>query len=98
MLFSLLYWLISLLIFFVFEKVFVLTASPFLTGLYIAGIIFANFTIIKNIAYNPKTYNKIIIIVIIVIALITSGYSFLSRDVWLTQPYINKIPNIANKQ
>ena len=44
--------------------------------------------------YNRKKYGLIVLAVVLVIAVVAGGYTFLSRDIWLTQPYINSIPNI----
>ena len=88
------YWVVATAIFFVFEYVFVLNIYTFLTGVFTAGIIILNLTAIRKLSYNRKRYGLIVLAVVLVIAVLAGGYTFLSRDIWLTQPYINSIPNI----
>ena len=81
-------------LFFGFEKVFVLNISAFVIGALVVWIIVYNFTRINRFTYEKKRHNRAVIAVILLVALVAGGYAFLSRDVWLTQPYINATPNI----
>lgn len=88
------YWIIALGAFFAFESVFVLNIYPFLTGVFNFGIVLLNLTVIKKISYNRKKYSKVVLAMALVIAIAAGGYTYLSRDIWLTQPYINSVPDI----
>ena len=88
------FWIVSLGLFFAFEYVFVLNIYTFLTGVFTASIVILNLTVIRNLLYNKKKYSLVVLSVVFIIALLAGGYTFLSRDIWLTQPYINSIPNI----
>ena len=91
---SAVYWAAATGIFFAFEYVFVLNIYTFLTGVFTVCIIVLNLTVIRKLLYNRKKYGLIVLAVVLVIAVVAGGYTFLSRDIWLTQPYINSIPNI----
>lgn len=91
---STVYWAVATGIFFAFEYVFVLNIYTFLTGVFTVGIVILNLTVIRKLSYNKKKYGMIVLAVVLIIATLAGGYTFLSRDIWLTQPYINSIPNI----
>ena len=91
---SLIYWLIAVGLYYAFEKVFVLNISAFVTGIFTAWIILYNFTRINGFTYFKKRHNRAVIAALLVIALVTGGYTYLSRDIWLTQPYINSVPHL----
>lgn len=91
---SSIYWILSIILFYVFEKYFVLNITAFIGILFMIIIIINNYTKIKNITYHKKKINKLITAVVVLILLVYGGYKFLSRDIWLTQPYINSIPYI----
>jgi predicted phosphodiesterase len=91
---SAIYWVIATGIFFVFEYVFVLNIYTFLTGVFTVGIVILNLTAVRKLLYNRKKHGIVVLAVVLIIAVIAGGYTFLSRDIWLTQPYINSIPNI----
>ena len=93
-LFSTIYWIVGILVFYVFEKVFVLNITSFIGALFVLYIIINNFTKIKEITYHRRKTSKIVVASILLIALLFGGYTYLSRDIWLTQPYINSIPYI----
>lgn len=91
---STLYLILSILLFYVFEQYFVLNITKFLGFLFFIIIIVDNFTKIRNMVYYSKRTNKIVVVSIILVTLFLGGYKFLSRDIWLTQPYINSVPYI----
>ena len=81
-------------LYYAFEQIFVLNISAFVTALPAIGIVIYNFTRINRFTYERKRHNKAVIAVLLVVALLGGGYLFLSRDIWLTQPYINATPDI----
>ena len=91
---SLIYWLIAVGMYYAFEKVFVLNISAFVTGIFTAWIILYNFTRINGFTYFKKRHNRVVIAALLIIALVIGGYTYLSRDIWLTQPYINSVPHL----
>ena len=90
------YWLLAILIFYLFDKVFVV--NPVI----VLEVIFTLIAIVildvgkRNYCYKEIRINKIAATIIILALVIGGGYAFLSRDFWLTQPYINSRPNIAD--
>ena len=95
---SAIYWLLAGALFFAFEKVFVLNISAFVMGLFVLWIILYNFTRINRFTYEKKKHNKIVIAVALLVAVVAGGYMLLSRDIWLTQPYINSTPYIYESE
>ena len=95
---SAIFWAAAIGLFFAFEYVFVLNIYTFITAMYFAVIVILNLTAIRNMAYTKKKYALIVVAAVLVIALFAGGYTFLSRDIWLTQPYINSIPNIYDSK
>ena len=95
---SLIYWLIAGGLYYVFEKVFVLNISPFVAGIFSVWIIVYNFTRINRFTYSAKRYSRIVIAAVLGIVLVVGGYTFLSRDIWLTQPYINSVPYLYESE
>lgn len=91
---SIIYWLVGIGLYFVFNKYLVIDINIFLTILYVVFIIYYNFFKINKITYRKKNSNKLIITVLALALLVYGGYKFLSRDIWLTQPYINSTPYI----
>ena len=79
-------------LYYVFEEIFVLSISPFTMGIFTVGAIVYNFTRINRFTYAKKRHNRVVIAVVCLVALIGGGYAWLSRDIWLTQPYINSVP------
>ncbi|MBU5487916.1 metallophosphoesterase family protein [Clostridium sp. MSJ-8] len=91
---SLIFWGIALGLFYLFEYVFVINILSFLRAIYIIGIIAFNIISLRKIMYSKSKSSLAVIAVVLIIATIAGGYTFLSRDIWMTQPYINSIPNI----
>jgi predicted MPP superfamily phosphohydrolase len=50
----------------------------------------------RRYCYKEIKINKLAVALAALILLVGGGYSLLSRDFWMTQPYINSRPNIAN--
>lgn len=95
---SAIYWVLAGALFFAFEKVFVLNISPFVTALFVVWIVVYNFTRINRFTYEKKKHNRIVIAAVLLIAVVAGGYMLLSRDIWLTQPYINSTPYIYESE
>lgn len=91
---SIIYFIISIGLYYGFESFFVINISSFIIGLYYVFALFAFFVRSKDFSYNKKGINKIILVPLAIVLIIFGGYSFLSRDIWLTQPYINSTPYI----
>ena len=92
LLFSLIYWLAVGGLYYAFERIFVLNISAFATGVFLAWIVVYNLTRINRFTYSKERCNRAVIAVLLLIVLVAGGYVFLSRDIWLTQPYINSVP------
>ena len=91
---SILYWVIAIAVFYLFEKFMVLNIAPFVTGVFFIWIVIYNLTRINGFTYERKKHNRLVLATVVIIGLLLGGYTFLSRDIWLTQPYINSIPYI----
>lgn len=91
---STVYLIVGGVFYYLFEKIFVLNIAPFIIGVFAFLIVIYNFTRINLFTYEKKRHNRVVIAVILVIAILVGGYIFLSRDIWLTQPYINATPYI----
>lgn len=88
------YWFFASVLVYLFESFFVLNISAFAAGLFVMGIIVYNFTKINTFTYSKKKHNRVVIAVILLITVTTGGYTYLARDIWLTQPYINTVPHL----
>ncbi len=53
-----------------------------------------NLTVLRKRSYSRRGYSRVVLAAVLIIAVSAGGYTFLSRDIWLTQPYINSVPNI----
>ncbi len=94
---SAIYWALALVLFYLFESVFVLNISLFLSELYLLGIVLFDLTAVRRLLYRKKWFGKIVVAVALSVALVAGGYAFLSRDIWMTQPYINATPNLYDR-
>ena len=95
---SAIYWIIAGALFYGFEMVFVMDITAFIAVLFAAWIVAYNFTRINRFTYSRKKHPRAVIATVLLIALVGGGYSFLSRDVWLTQPYINSTPHLYESE
>ena len=91
---SSIYWVVAVGLYLLCEMVFVLNISAFVTGLFVLGFVVYNFTRKNSFTYSGRHYNRVVIIVLLLVAVVCGGYLLLSRDIWLTQPYINSVPYI----
>ena len=95
---SLIYWALAIALFIVFERVFVLNVSVFVTAVYVALTVLINLLRVRRFTYFHGKYTRIVVAVILVAALLLGGYQYLSRDIWLTQPYINATPHLYESE
>ena len=94
---SVFYWMIFLLLIIVFQNAYYANVFLIAAVLYAIGILVYNLIYRKKIVYHNLVINKKRAIIYFVIIFIFSGYQFMQRDFWLTQPYINSVPNIYDK-
>jgi len=92
--FSSIYFIVSLGIYYGLEKALVVNPIMIIMILYCVYAFVYYFIKSKKFSYNKKGFNKFILVPLLLVITIYSGYIFLSRDIWLTQPYINSIPYI----
>ena len=91
---SIIYFLIALGLYYGFEAYFVVNIMAPIVIIYLLYAFFQYFIKSKKFLYNKSGINKLILIPTIIIIIGFAGYSFLSRDIWLVQPYINATPYI----
>lgn len=94
---SSIYWGIAAAIHFLLEKILVLDISPFFIVMFLAGVVIYNFTRINYFTFERKRYNRLVMITVVAVILVNGGYEFMSRDIWLTQPFINATPYIYQR-
>lgn len=75
-----------------FERIFVLDISAFFLALYAIWIVIYSFTRLNRCTYSTRNHARAVLAVVLSVSLLLGAYKFLSRDLWLTQPYINTIP------
>lgn len=90
------YWLSAVLIFYLFDKVFVVNPVVVLEIIFTLVALVMLHSGQRSYCYKTVKVNRFAAIIVLVILLAAGVYSLLSRDFWLTQPYINSRPNIAN--
>ena len=95
-LFSLSFWVVSVVLFAVFSSV---IAYPFniVTGMFLIYLVLIavyNLGVRKKITFRNIVVNKKRVAAFTVAALLISGYGYMQRDTWYTQPYINSISRI----
>ena len=94
---SLVYWAAGMALYYVFEKVLVLNISVFIIIGYLLFMLIYFFGYTKKFTYSgrgARLTTKIALITLLIVGLVGGGYLFLSRNIWLTQPYINSVPYI----
>ena len=91
---SLLYWALAGVVFYVFEQVFVLNISAFFFAVYVLGAVVFRLRRERRFVYTPARRPRAAAAAALAVVLLFAGYLRLSRDVWLTQPYINSVPCI----
>lgn len=89
---SIIYWILGIILYYVAEKVLVLNISFYIETIYGFFIIFYNIFRVKKVTYHSQKINKMAVIATSTAIVLLGGYAFFSRDIWLTQPYINTVP------
>ena len=79
---------------FVFEYYLAKDISLLFFALYALIIIAFNVFRLKRFCYSTPRFTKPAVALALVAAIIIGGYAFMSKNVWLTQPYINSVPNV----
>ena len=92
--FSIIYYVISTILYYLFERFVVFSIMWPIIILYLIYAWYRYFISSKKYNYDKKGINKLILIPLILGIIVVSGYSFLSRDIWLVQPIINSTPYI----
>ena len=75
-----------------FERIFVLDISAFFLALFAIWIVIYSFARLNRCTYSTRNHARAVLAVVLSVSLLLGAYKFLSRDLWLTQPYINTIP------
>ena len=75
-----------------FERIFVLDISAFFTFMFAAWIVVYSFLRLNRFTYSTKNHARAVLAVALTALVAFGAYKFLSRDIWLTQPYINTVP------
>ena len=94
---SALYWTIVLAMFRAFNTTNIVT-EYIAIGIYVIIALVFNLTRRKKITYQNIKINKRRAIIVSVLVAALCSYIFLQKDVWLTQPYINTVANINERQ
>lgn len=94
--FSLIYWIIYLALCFILKNN-VLNMFLMFIIIYSLLVLIYNLSYRKQITYKNIVINKKRIVIYSVLMLGLFTYSFMQRDFWVLQPYINNVPNIGNQ-
>lgn len=90
------FWIMSVILFAVLGPVMIYPFNIYTASflIYLLLIAVYNWGIRKKITFRNVAVNKKRVAVFTVAALLLLGYSFMQRDTWYTQPYINSISQI----
>jgi len=93
---SVLYFIVAVIIYYEFEKIFVFSPYIITMTIYIIFAVIYYIICTKKYTYSRRSLsvNPYLLFPIIVLLLAVGVYFYLSRDIWLIQPYINSIPYI----
>lgn len=89
---SAIYLLLAVALCYGFERAFVLDITAFAASTFAVWIVIYNFTRLNRFTYSRKKHARAVIAIVLSVAVLIGGYGYLSRDIWLTQPYINTVP------
>lgn len=89
------YFALSLMLYYAFEKFFVYKPLLFLNIVYICFGLYCFFYLSKKFTYSKKTISKIVLIPMLILLIVSASYLYLSRNIWLTQPFINQVPYLC---
>ena len=96
--FSICYWSAAILLIIIFRNILQYPVNaiivPITFFLILTAIYILKFR--KKIVYKNIVVNKPRVAVLTAVVTITSGFSFLQKDTWYTQPYINSVPIVEH--
>lgn len=90
------YWLIAIGLYFVFEYYLAKDISVVFFIVYSLYILLFNAIRLKKFCYTKLRLIKPAIVIVLIFAIGAGGYTLMSRNVWLTQPYINSVSNLCD--
>ncbi len=94
---SAVYWTIVLVMFKLFNTINI-TSIGIAMGIYGALALTFNLTARRKVTYRNIKPNRLRAAAVTLAVIGVAGTAFLQKDVWLTQPYINTIPNIHERE
>ncbi len=92
---SAVYWAVAFGLYFAFEYLLAKDISVVFFVVYVLVILAFNVLRLKKFCYLKQRFVKPVVAVILVFAIVAGGYTLMSRNVWLTQPYINSVANLS---
>ena len=98
LIFSSVYWAFALGLYFVFEYYLVKNISVAFFIVYILCILGYNVFRLKKFCYTKSKFAKPAAAVLLIAAMGLGGYTFMSKNLWMTQPYINSVANVAEEK
>ena len=96
-LFTVLYWVVAIWIFLLYKNFFVSNPMLSLLLIFVACAIIYDLTRRKKFTYKNFTVNRVVVIAVVLWVIGVWIYSYLSKDVYLIQPYINRVPNVSER-
>ncbi|MDO4492600.1 MAG: metallophosphoesterase family protein [Clostridia bacterium] len=95
---ALVYWFVAGVVWFLFDRIFVLDILTFFSAVYFFMTVRFHVKVLRGVVYKPRKFNKWVVAAVAVPVCAVLLYSWMSRDHWLTQPYINSVPYIAERR
>ena len=92
---SVVYWAVASGLYFAFEYLLAKDISVVFFAVYVLVILAFNVLRLKKFCYLKQRFVKPVVAAILVVAVVAGGYTLMSRNVWLTQPYINSVANLS---
>ena len=93
--FSSVYWAAAIALYFVFEYYLAKDISVVFFIVFSLSVLAFNAFRLKRFCYAKPKLVKPAIALVLIFALVAGGYTLMSRNVWLTQPYINSVANLS---
>ena len=91
---SAVYWSAGAAFWYMCDRVFVLNAIELLSAIYFIGAAAFNIHSINGFSYSVKKYSRFLLAAVIGFLLVVFGYSYMAKEFWFTQPYINSVAYI----
>ena len=92
---TVLYWAAAFGLYFAFEYLLAKDISVVFFIAYALMILAFNLLRLKKFSYQRHRFVKPAVAVILIVSVVLGGYKLMSRNVWLTQPYINSVANLS---